>query len=98
MQRYNFPMITTQAACCLISSKPGVSDGTTLTGRLSQPVKCAHCDAQYRIEFVPGDAARISDYEDRLRATAQQKVNQDHRADMPSTRHTSIIGIDGISN
>jgi hypothetical protein len=95
----NPAMITTQAACCLISSKPGVSHGTTFAGRLAQPIKCAHCDAEYRIEYVPSDRRRIENYDDRLRATAQEKVNHDHPWPENSIiGHTLIISIYGISD
>jgi hypothetical protein len=91
-------MITTQAACCLISTKPGVAHGTNLTGRFSEPVKCAYCDAEYRIEYVPSELGRIENYEGRLKAEAQQMVNQSHPSAADSiVGHPPIISILGIS-
>jgi hypothetical protein len=91
-------MISTQAACCLISSKPGVANGTTLAGRLAQPVKCAHCEAEYRIEYALSDSERIANYDALLRAAALEKVNQDHPSDNSGLRHRTMISIYGISN
>jgi len=85
-------MITTQAACCLISSKPGVAHGTNLDGRLSQTVKCAHCDEKYAVQYQSGDAGRVVDYEEKLLAVAQQKVDESHS----SIGHPPIISIWGI--
>lgn len=90
-------MITTQAACCLISAKPGVAHGTTFTGRFSKPVKCAHCDAEYRLEYAGGEIERIENYESRLRARAQRMVNADHSSNARSTEvHTPIISVLGL--
>jgi hypothetical protein len=69
---------TTHAACCLVSTKPGVANVTNFTGRFDQTVKCAHCSAEYRIDYTPSELGRIENYESRLRAEAQQKVNADH--------------------
>jgi hypothetical protein len=85
-------MITTMAACCQISSKPGVADGTNLDGRLSQTVKCAHCDEKYAVQYQSGDAGRVVDYEGKLLAVAQQKVDESHS----SIGHPPIISIWGI--
>jgi len=85
-------MITTQAACCLISSKPGVAHGTTLDARLSETVKCAHCDEKYAVQYQSGDAGRVDDYEGKLLATAQHEVNESHS----SLGHPPIISIWGI--
>ncbi len=84
-------MITTQAACCLISSKPGVCSSTTLGVRMSETVKCAHCAERYEVEYQSGEAERIPDYEEKL-TVAQQKVNDSHSA----LRHPAIISIWGI--
>jgi hypothetical protein len=85
-------MITTQAACCLISSKPGVANGTTLDGRLSQTVKCGHCEERYAVQYQSGDIGRIVNYEGKLIATAQQKVDESHS----SLGHPPIISIWGV--
>ena len=89
-------MITTQAACCLISTKPGVAHGTNFAGRFSEPVKCAHCEAEYRLEFAGGEIDRVADYEARLRTEAQRKVNADHPSDANSVvGHAPIISVLG---
>jgi hypothetical protein len=85
-------MITTQAACCLISSQPGVANTTSLHGHLSQRVKCADCDAEYSVEYEPSEAGRIENYEQRLLANAQRKVNESHS----SIGHPPIISIWGF--
>jgi len=90
-------MITTNAACCLISTKPGVANGTNFTGRFSEPVKCEYCDAQYRLEYAGGEIYRIANYESRLRVEAQKMVNADHPSDPNSIiGHTPIIGVMGL--
>lgn len=84
-------MIPTQAACCLISSKPGVAHVTNLGARLSHSVKCASCDAEYSVDCEPSEFGRIKDYEEKLLMTAQQKVNESH-----AQGHPPIISIWGI--
>src|ERR1700733_8258748 len=92
--QYNRPMVTTQAACCLISTKPGVGHPTNYTERFSEPVKCAHCDAEYRLEYAGGEIKRIGNYESRLRAETQRKVNADHLTNAVSiVGHTPIISV-----
>ena len=68
------------------------------TGRFSETVKCAYCDAKYRLEYAGGEIERIDNYESRLRAEAQRRVNADH----PSQAnfiigHTPIIGVFGLN-
>ncbi|MGA2730833.1 MAG: hypothetical protein ABSE96_23730 [Terracidiphilus sp.] len=95
--QYNPRMITTNAACCLISTKPGAAHNTNYTGRFSEPVKCAHCDAEYRLEYAGGEIERIGDYESRLRAEAQRRVNADHLTNGVSTvGHTPIMSVLGL--
>jgi hypothetical protein len=90
-------MITTNAACCLISTKPGAAHGTNYTGRFSEPVKCAHCDAEYRLEYAGGEIERIGNYESRLRAEAQRRVNADHLTNGVSiVGHTPIMSVMGL--
>jgi len=89
-------MITTQAACCLISTKPGVANGTNYTGRFSEPVKCAYCDAEYRLEYAGGEIHRMANYESRLRAEAQRKVNADHPEAGSIVPHSPIISVLGF--
>jgi hypothetical protein len=84
-------MITTQAACCLISSKPGVAHSTTLGARLSQTVRCAECEAEYAVDYEPSDMGRTMDFERQLLSVAQQKVNASHQHG-----HDPIISIFGI--
>jgi hypothetical protein len=92
-------MITTSAACGLILVQPGAANTTSFsggTGRFSEPVKCAHCDAEYRLEYALGEIDRIQNYESRLRAEAQKKVNADHPPDPNPIGHTRIIGVLGL--
>jgi hypothetical protein len=94
---YNLPMITTNAACCLISTKPGVAHSTSYTGRFLEPVKCAHCDAEYRLEYAGGEIERIGNYESRLRAEGQRRVNDDHLTNGVSiVGHTPIMSVMGL--
>ena len=96
-RRYNRSMITTEAACCLISTKPGVAHGTNFTGRFSEPVKCAYCNAEYCLEYSGGEIGRIDNYESRLRAVAQWRINADHPSDADSIiGHTPIISVLGF--
>jgi hypothetical protein len=53
--------------------------------------------AEYRIEYQSGEIERIENYESRLLATAQQKVDEDHRVDSV-TGHSPIISVFGLSN
>jgi hypothetical protein len=86
-------MIPTQAACCLISSKPGVANTVAgLYGRLDERVKGPECDAEYSVDYEPSELGRIENYADKLLATAQQKVNESHS----SIGHPPIISIFGI--
>lgn len=95
--KYNRRMITTEAACCLVSSKPGVAHTTNLMGRFAGLVECRHCDAEYRMEFASNEEARIDRYESRLRTAAQKMINADHIANAQSiVGHTPIISVLGI--
>jgi hypothetical protein len=82
-------MITTLAACCLISSKPGVGNTAGLHGYLSQRIKCDDCDVEYSVEYEPSELERIENYEEKLLSTGQQKVNESHS----SIGHPPIISI-----
>jgi hypothetical protein len=96
--QYNRPMIATEAACCLISTKRGVAHLTNYTGRFSEPVKCAHCDAEYRLDYADGEIERIDNYENRLRAEAQKRVDTDHFTNaVSSVGHTPIISVMGLN-
>ena len=94
---HNRSMITTEASCCLISTKPGVAHGTNFSRRFSGPVKCTHCDAEYHLEYSGGEIERIDSYESRLRAEAQRRVNADHPSDAETIiGHTPIISVLGF--
>jgi hypothetical protein len=67
-----------QAACGLISSKPGVANTTNLTGHLPETVKCTICGAEYHVDYNPNDLARVQEYEPKLRDEAQRLINADH--------------------
>jgi hypothetical protein len=67
-----------QAVCGLISTTPGVANTTNLAGHLPQPIKCAHCDAEYHIDYTPNDLTRVRNYEPRLRAAAQRLIDANH--------------------
>lgn len=97
LQSYTFPMVTTEAACCLISQKTGVGHLTTYTGRFLEPVKCAHCDAEYRLEYAGGETKRIDNYESRLRDKVQRRVDADHLTNGVSlVGHTPILSVMGL--
>lgn len=93
-------MITTQAACCLICAKPGVANTVSfagLTARFSEPVKCACCDAEYHLECASGEIERIDNYESRLRAEAQHRINGDHLSNANAIGgHEPIISVMGF--
>jgi hypothetical protein len=94
-QPYNRSMIVIQAACCLISSKPGVAHSTTLREKLERKIRCAYCDAEYRIEYNPVDRP-IESYENLLIVAAQKRVDHDHPPEASFMGHTPILGIDTI--
>src|SRR5580698_9419668 len=95
--QYNLPMIATEAACCLISTKLGVAHLTNYTECFSEPVKCAHCNAEYRLQYAVGEIKRIGDFESRLRAEAQRRVDADHLTNaVSSVGHTPILSVMGL--
>ncbi len=86
----------TTAACCLISSNPGTANSTTLTARFSVPVKCAYCEAEYRLEYEGGQKVWVIDFEGKLRAEAQRRINSDHYVPRPLLTHTAIINLHNV--
>ena len=97
VQGYNLRMIATEAACCLISQKTGVGRLTNYTGRFSEPVKCVHCEAEYRLEYAGDEIKRIGNYESKLRDEAQRKIDADHLTNGVSiVGHTPIISVMGV--
>ncbi len=90
-------MINTSAACCLISTQPGVTHSSSFSSRLSAPVKCAHCNVEYRLEFAHGESYRIPEFESRFRRTAQRMINADHSSGgISPAGHSPIISVNGV--
>ncbi len=86
-------MIPTQAACCLISSQPGVVNSVAgLHTHLDQRVKCIECDAEYSVDYDPNEIGRVENYADKLLAVARQRINESHSP----IGHPPIISVWGI--
>jgi len=86
-------MSKTTATCCLISAHVG-----TNLARFPTPIKCAHCNEQYSIEYSPAEAAGIPNYERKVRDAAQIKINTDHPplSVIEQRSHTTCIQIERI--
>jgi len=66
-------MAKTKSICCLISKH-----ASTTWARFPTPIKCAHCDEQYFIDYPSGEAGNTASYERKVRDAAQIKINSDH--------------------
>jgi hypothetical protein len=75
----------TQIKACLylVSSRPGVQDGTTLL-RYNEKIECDFCPEKYFLEYNPPDLSSTPDGLDKLLKKAKMAVNQSHAGKHPS--------------
>jgi hypothetical protein len=90
------PMIPIKAACCLISS--GVHNSTDLRGHIDHTVKCAYCEAEYRIEYNPPDCVGVANFENVLIAAAQLRIDHNHAEQFLLDGHSPIISLETITH
>lgn len=92
-ERYNVRMAKTQSICCLSSEH-----ASTTLARFPIPIKCAHCDEQYFIDYPSGEAGSTASYERKVRDAAQIKINSDHpqRSVIEQLSHSKYLPIERI--
>ncbi len=74
---------TIDAKCCAAAGKPGVTYTSKLQGHLPQKLQCVTCAKEYSVDYNPADENRLVDFANRLIATAQKAINDDHSRDVP---------------